>query len=222
MKKLVRGIIDFRKRALPNRREIFAKLSLGQSPDVLFITCSDSRIAPNWFASMDPGDLFVVRNIGNLVPPCDHVHHIQHETSVAAAMEFSLLNLKVSDIIICGHSECGAMRALEADANKLTPIAPNLRQWLAWGEPSLGYNASHLNLDPELAPHNRLSQINVLQQLDHLRSHPIIHERIQKGQLRVHGWWFDIAQGSIYNYEEDRGNFVLIDEEMGEELIKRL
>src|SRR3954470_19584993 len=128
MKKLIRGILDFRKNVLPARREMFARLADGQAPDVLFITCSDSRVAPNWFASTDPGDLFVIRNIGNLVPPCDLDGHAHGETSVAAAVEFSQTTLSVKDIVVCGHSGCGAMQAIVGGLDKLP--SSNLKRWL--------------------------------------------------------------------------------------------
>src|SRR4051812_40289676 len=108
MKKLIHGIVDFRQRALPGYREHFARLALGQKPDALFIACSDSRVAPNVFASSDPGDLFMVRNVGNLIPPCGECGVSDGDQSEMAAIEFTLSNLTVSDIIVCGHSECGA------------------------------------------------------------------------------------------------------------------
>ena len=109
MKKLVQGIVDFRKSLTKEKRALFAKLALGQKPDALFITCSDSRVAPNVFASSNPGDVFVLRNVGNLIPP---VTASDQEASASSALEFAVLALKVSDIIVCGHSECGAMQAL--------------------------------------------------------------------------------------------------------------
>src|SRR5271167_874721 len=113
MKKLVKGILDFRKNVRPGYQKTFAQLALGQSPDALFVACSDSRVAPNVFASTDPGDLFVIRNVGNLIPACggDHGRSLSDE-SEAAAIEFALSNLEVANVIICGHSECGAMHAL--------------------------------------------------------------------------------------------------------------
>src|SRR3954464_15796837 len=108
MKKLIRGIIEFRKTKLQIYREKFAVLATGQSPDTLFIACSDSRVVPNLFASTDPGDLFVVRNIGNLVSPRSD----EHGHSTAAAIEYAINNLGVKNVVICGHSECGAMQAL--------------------------------------------------------------------------------------------------------------
>src|SRR5881394_3962269 len=105
MKKLVHGIVDFRKNVRPRYKDTFAQLALGQSPDTLFIACSDSRVVPNLFASTNPGDLFVVRNVGNLIPPCDSKGVSIADESEAAAVEFAVLTLQVRDIVICGHSE---------------------------------------------------------------------------------------------------------------------
>lgn len=132
MKKLIKGIVDFRTKLQPSYKETFARLALGQSPDALFIGCSDSRVAVNVFASTDPGDLFVVRNVGNLVPPCGSDGQSTADESEAAAIEFALDTLNVSYIIICGHSECGAMQALANGRSKVK--SQNLRSWLRHGE----------------------------------------------------------------------------------------
>src|SRR3990167_1720913 len=110
MRKLIEGIVDFRKNITEENREAFGKLALGQKPDALFIACSDSRVVPNLFASTNPGDLFVLRNIGNLIPPPSDQ---DQDNSAQAAIEFSVFTLNISNIIICGHSECGAIKALE-------------------------------------------------------------------------------------------------------------
>src|SRR3954466_9946866 len=112
MWKLIRGIVDFRKNVRPAVKETFSRLALGQRPDTLFIACSDSRVVPNLFASSDPGDLFVIRNVGNLIPPCGVQGHSASDESEAAAIEFALQSLPVAQIIVCGHSECGAMDLL--------------------------------------------------------------------------------------------------------------
>src|SRR5690349_18694480 len=125
MRKLVHGIVDFRSKSTDEQRELFAKLALGQSPDAMFVCCSDSRVAPNVFASTDPGDLFVVRNVGNMIPDCDHFGKSISDRSEAAAIEFAVAQLSVRDIIICGHSECGAMRALIKGVENLS--WPNLK-----------------------------------------------------------------------------------------------
>lgn len=216
MKKLIQGIVDFRKNLTEESRSLFAKLALGQKPDTLFIACSDSRVVPNLFASTNPGDLFVLRNIGNLIPP---VSATSHDNSASAVIEFSIFSLKVSDIIVCGHSECGAMQALSQGINTL--CCPHLESWLKYGEESLNKVRKGFVLNSSLTEHNQISQVNVLQQMEHILSYPFIRERIEKKQLRVHGWWFDIAQADVYCYEQDLNQFVLIDEKEANLILQR-
>ena len=206
MKKLIQGIIDFRKSLTEESRTLFAKLALGQKPDTLFIACSDSRVVPNLFASTNPGDLFVLRNIGNLIPP---VSASLQDSSASAVIEFSVLSLNVSDIIICGHSECGAMQALVKGGGLCS--CPHFDAWLKHGEESLRKVREGYILDPTLSEHNQLSQVNVLQQMEHMMSYPFIQERVANNQLRVHGWWFDIAHADVYYYEKAANRFLLID-----------
>jgi len=217
MKKLIKGIVDFRQRILPGYREKFARLALGQSPDTLFIACSDSRVVPNLFASTDPGDLFVVRNVGNLVPPCGCDGHLATDESEAAAIEFALTTLAVSDIIICGHSECGAMHSLVNGREKVA--ASHLRSWLRHGEPSL---TRLPNADTSLSAVNQLSQVNVLQQIDHLHSYPIVQQHLAEGKLKLHGWWFELRTADVYAYEQALGRFVVIDEAEAARILARL
>jgi carbonic anhydrase len=218
MKKLVNGIVEFRLNMLPKYREKFAQLAHGQSPDTLFIACSDSRVAPNWFASTDPGDLFVVRNVGNIIVPCCGTNgHSTADESEAAAIEFAILNLNVKDIIVCGHSDCGAMHALLAGRDKVE--APHLRAWLRHGEEAL---VDLPKASGSLSRVNKLSQINVLQQLAHLRSYPVVKERLSEGRLKLHGWWFELSTANVYNYEEDLAEFVLIDEKEAARILARL
>jgi carbonic anhydrase len=210
MQKLIRGILDFRKNLLPARREMFTRLAEAQAPDALFITCSDSRVAPNWFASTDPGDLFVIRNVGNLVPPCEHGGQARSETSVAAAIEFASINLQVNDIIVCGHSQCGAIHALAQGVDKLP--TSNLKTWLAAAARSLKAYAPGLQNHPGLTDEDVLSQQNVLQQIENLKTYPLIRDRIAEGKLRLHAWWFNIAEAGVYAYDARAGAFILIEE----------
>lgn len=210
MKKLIRGIVDFRNKVRPDYQETFARLALGQKPDALFIACSDSRVAANVFASTDPGDLFVIRNVGNLIPPCGKAGISESDESEVAAIEFAILNLNVSDIIICGHSECGAMLAIVEGRQSLQ--APHLKCWLRHGEAAHDKLKKGEHPDSGLAPHNQLSQLNVLQQLEHLRSYPLIADRIQQNKLRLNAWWFDIAKAEVYMYDNAQQRFVVIDE----------
>lgn len=220
MKKLIQGIVDFRRKTQKEFRESFGHLATGQSPDTLFIACSDSRVVPNTFASTNPGDLFVIRNVGNLVPPCGEHGFSGSDESEAAAIEFSLLILKVSDIIVCGHSECGAMSALVNDRNKVAP--PNLRNWLRHGEVAFDTLKRGAVLDSSLKIHNQLSQLNVLSQIEHIKTYPVVQKRLKEETLKIHGWWFDIAKGDVYSYDEETNKFILIDEEEADRLLKRL
>lgn len=217
MRKLVKGIVEFRKHGLPSYREKFSRLALGQSPDTLFVACSDSRVVPNLFASTDPGDLFVVRNVGNLIPRCGGDGRSSSDESEAAAIEFALTSLKVTDIVVCGHSDCGAMRALVDGRTKVE--SPNLRAWLRHGEPSLS------KLDETKSPlsrTNQLSQLNVLQQLENLRSYPIVKDRLANGGLTLHAWWFELGTADVHAFEETASRFIVIDEQEAERILARL
>jgi len=209
--------MDFRKNRRPEYKETFARLALGQSPDALFIACSDSRVAANLFASTEPGDLFVLRNVGNLIPRADAKGVPDRDSSVAAAIEFASIGLKVRDIVVCGHSECGAMKALAEHRD----VGPALGAWLSHAKDPLRRLEAGARMKADLAPHNHLSQLNVLQQLEHLRSYPIIRERIESGTLRLSAWWFDIAQAEVSAYEDSAERFVVIDEAEGARLLKR-
>ncbi|MEI8364849.1 MAG: carbonic anhydrase [Parachlamydiaceae bacterium] len=206
MKKLIEGIVEFRNNLTDESRDLFAKLALGQKPDTLFIACSDSRVVPNLFASTNPGDLFVLRNIGNLIPP---MSASSQDDSAAAVIEFAIFSLNVSDIVICGHSECGAMQALAHGVDNHS--CPHFKSWLKYGEEALNKVRSGFVLNPSLSEHNQISQVNVLQQMEHIMTYPFIRERLEKKQIRIHGWWFDIAKADVYCYEKDINQFVLID-----------
>ena len=217
MKKLVKGIVEFRQNRIEEYRVKFAKLALGQSPDTLFIACSDSRVVPNAFASTDPGDLFVIRNVGNLIPHCGVGGHSTADESEAAAIEFAILNLNVKDIVVCGHSDCGAMHAILEGREKLT--APNLRAWLRHGDPALERIDG---LKSSLSRVNALSQQNVIQQLEHLKTYPVVSGRLAAGTLKLHAWWFELTRADVFAYEEDLDQFTIIDEEEAERIYARL
>lgn len=222
MKKLLKGIIDFRKNYLEKYRNKFSKLALRQSPDTLFVACCDSRVVPNVFASSDPGDLFVLRNIGNLIPS----YHLktqgdyQIDSSVAATIEFSLLSLDIQDIVICGHSNCGAMQSLIENDCKITCLRPSLNTWLEYAAPSYERFKKCTSKNTKLTPCNLLSRINVLQQMDNLKTYPLVMERLQNNSLKIHGWWFDLATADVYHYDPKTEEFVLIDEKEAKSMLK--
>lgn len=205
MKKLIQGIMEFRQTRRPLVRETFARLALGQFPDGLFIACSDSRVAANVFASTDPGDLFVIRNLGNIMP------RFPNTGSAVAGLDFAIHTLKVRHIIVCGHSDCGAMRALaqKVDADKETPLGLWLR------------HAKEATRDG-VQDQDSLSKKNVALQLENLRSHPAVKEKEAAGKLALHGIWFDIRQAEVYYLETPPTGYVLIDETAGEKILHRL
>jgi carbonic anhydrase len=218
VKKLLNGIVDFRRNVRPSVKDTFALLALGQRPDTLFIACSDSRVVPNLFASTEPGDLFVIRNVGNLIPPHDERDAGPLAGSEAAAIQFALATLPIEEIVVCGHSECGAIGAI---ARGQTDDGSALSCWLRHGQRSLSKLAAGTTLGAHLERHNQLSQINVLEQLEHLKTYPLVQERLASRKLRLHGWYFDIKGAEVYEYEPSEERFHLIDETYAITLLNR-
>lgn len=218
MRKLVEGIVKFRREARPEYRAQFAHLALDQKPDTLFVACSDSRVVPNTFASTDPGDLFVLRNPGNIVPP-ESVSDAPAAAGAAAAVEFAVRRLGVTDVVVCGHSDCGAMKALAEGGEK---GAGPLAAWLR----AAGDSVSELERRPGLASerplHDRLAQAHALVQLEHLKTHAAVREALAAGGLRLHAWWFDLAGADVHAWEPELGRFALIDEKEAERILSRL
>lgn len=217
MRKLLQGIVEFRKCLTDEYRKLFAQLALGQKPDALFIACSDSRVVPDLFASTNPGDLFVLRNVGNLIPPYSSA---KMHASAPAALEFSIFSLKISNIVVCGHSECGAIEAIMTRVSHLS--CPHLYSWLKFGEDALVKSREEFNIDPALSEANQISQLNVLLQMEHLLTYPCVKEKLEKSELSIHGWWFDIAKADVYCYEPTLNKFVLIDEKESKLIFPRL
>jgi carbonic anhydrase len=220
MRKLIQGIVAFREKLLPQYAARFREVASGQNPDALFVTCADSRVVPDLLVSTDPGDLFVIRNVGNLVPPGTIEGNSTGDLSEASAIEYAVIVLKVRDIVVCGHSDCGAMKA--ALARKQVPEAPNLSKWLSHANTAVFRLESEGPLNANFNPHDQLSQLNVLVQLEHLTSYPIVCERVAAGTLRLHGWWFDIVSGNMFAYEQMTRSFEVIDHHEADRLLTRL
>jgi carbonic anhydrase len=210
MEKLIQGIIEFRRQRRPDYAATFARLALGQTPDALFIACSDSRVVPNLFASTEPGDLFVLRNVGNLITPSGRSGLSEGDVGEAAAVEFAVEGLRVRDIIVCGHSSCGAMRALVDPEDGIG--APHFHAWLRHGEPALRRYEAGERLPADLPPYDQVSQLNVLVQIEHLRSYAVVRAAEAEGRVALHGWWFDIARADVLAWSPAERRFVLIEE----------
>lgn len=203
MQKLIEGLHHFQQSVFGTQQELFERLSQGQSPETLFITCSDSRINPNLLTQTQPGDLFILRNAGNLVPPYGPM-----PGGEAATIEFAVRGLKVKDVIICGHSHCGAMDGLLNP--KKTQDFPALNRWLEYAESTRRVVE---DIYGEKTPEERLNvaiQENVLAQMENLRTHPSIATALALGRIRIHGWVYKIESGEIFGYHPDQQQFVPI------------
>ncbi len=216
LRKLVAGIVNFREKILPRYSRRFRELAHSQSPDTLFIACSDSRVVPSLLTSAKPGDLFTMRNVGNLVPPATADGISLGDLSEASAIEYAVLILKVSNIVVCGHSECGAMKAVLADHGR--PETPNLSKWLHHAHPAASRLEHEGALNGKLKLHDQLSQLNVLTQLEHLTSYPIVRDNVSAGTLTLSGWWFEVATGNMYAYDSASHSFQLIDRQTADRI----
>lgn len=202
MQKLVQGIHHFQANIFSSQRELFERLATGQAPDALFITCSDSRINPNLITQTDPGELFILRNAGNIVPP-----HGAANGGEGATVEFALVGLGIKDIIICGHSGCGAAQALLAP-DELRHSMPAMRAWLKHAEATRWIVQEKYGTLSGTELLNVAIQENVLVQLENLRSHPAVAARLARGQLKLHGWMYKIDTGRVFAYDPERGQFM--------------
>ena len=205
MQRLIEGVHKFRTDEFGNYRKLFRKLSQdGQNPHTLFITCSDSRVLAELITQSQPGDLFVVKNIGNIVPPAN----VRGDTnSTAAAIEFAVETLRVNDIVICGHSQCGAISAMLGQ-KPVSDLTPHLRDWLKLASPVLAtLQNDYAHLTEPAARENAAAEENVLFALDNLHSYPCVQDRLADGSLRLHGWFFKIATAELFAYDPETRQF---------------
>ena len=201
MEKVLKGLVTFQKMMFAKKKKLFASLSKQQKPSVLFVTCSDSRIDPSLLTQTDPGDLFILRNAGNLIPTYGAA--IGGST---ATIEYGVSVLQVKDIIVCGHTDCGAMQGL-LHPEKLREL-PAVKAWLQHAETTIRLvkdHCAHLKGDELFAATIRE---NVLVQLDHLKTHPAVTTRLRRGNLRLHGWVYSIGTGEVWVYDEEKKGFV--------------
>ena len=205
MQQLIEGVHQFRHEEFGSYRSLFQRLSReGQNPHTLFITCADSRVLAELITQSKPGDLFVVKNIGNIVPPSAVTGTT---SSTAAAIEFAVENLKVSDIVVCGHSQCGAMNALLSDT-PLSDRTPHLRDWLTLAAPVRDIiNSQYTHIKNPEDRKNAAAEENVLFALENLHSYYCVQDRLMDGSLRLHGWFFKIATAELFAYHPEARQF---------------
>jgi len=208
MNRFYKGIHKFQESYFKKEEEFFQRLSEEQKPDVLFITCADSRVDPNLVTQSRPGEIFIVRNVGNIVPPHDA---IKDKNSVAAALEFAVLNLKVTDIIVCGHSNCGAMMMLYEDGQKLRQM-PHVSEWLEMSAPVRDFILKHYGDSTEEIRQRVTEEENILFQLHNIQTYPFVKQALYEKTLYLNGWYYNIGTGSIYSYNTAEDVFEIISE----------
>ena len=204
MNDLIGRVFDFEKRVFPSRNDLFAKLVAdGQSPKALMISCADSRIVPEHIMQAEPGDMFVCRNAGNIVPP-----FATQNGGVSSTVEYAVAALGVRDIIVCGHSDCGAMKALMNP--HMMEGMPNVAAWLRHSHAAEHVvRSGYTDLD-DAGLVRAASLENIVVQLAHLRTHPSVAAGIARGEISLHGWFVDIHQGVVMGLDGATGRFIPI------------
>ena len=192
--KFLGGVSRFQKDVYPQHQDLFEKLAIGQRPEALFITCADSRIDPCLLTQTKPGELFICRVIGNIVPP-----YPDAVGGVSATIEYAVGVLRVPEVIVCGHTDCGVMKgALDPEA---LAAFPNVTAWLKYAD------VDHREPEPSAEFLLALTEDNVVAQLKNLRSHPAVANRLLEGDLSLHGWVYHIGPGVVTAYDEESGKF---------------
>ena len=205
---MTRGVARFRGQVFPQERALYQRLiHEGQKPKALMISCADSRVIPEMITQCGPGELFVCRNAGNVVPPFSEMNG-----GVSSAIEYAVLALGVRDIIVCGHSDCGAMKAILQP--RTLAAMPNVAAWLRHSRAAEEVVARTWPVDASIEDRQHaLAMENVVAQIQHLRTHPAVATGLATGTLTLHGWLFEIEHGRVLAYDGDAAHFVTIDNE---------
>ncbi|MBJ6137258.1 carbonic anhydrase [Marinobacter litoralis] len=209
MDHIVRGVLNFRKNVYPEHKDLFGALADSQNPDVLFVTCSDSRIDPNMVTGSHPGDLFICRNAGNVIPP-----HSNETGGMTASIEYAVAVLGVRHIIVCGHTDCGAIKgALDIPALK---GLPHVKEWLGHCRSAMEIVRERHSIPSDTCLDSKYMdeaiEENVLQQVQHLRTHPVVAAKLANGKIEIHGWVYDIKSGNIRCCGRDSMEFMDFDQ----------
>lgn len=204
MRALIDGIHRFQAGVFGPQRELFQRLSKGQHPDALFITCSDSRVEPNLITQTKPGDLFISRNAGNIVPPWGVA------SGEACTIEYAIEALGINDIIVCGHTHCGAVAGI-VDPKKVEGL-PAVAHWLGHAEATRRVlRDSYKDLSAEELLSTAVKE-HVLVQIENLRTHPAVMSKLMRGKLTLHAWVYDIEKGEVLAFDPAKGQFVPVGE----------
>lgn len=199
------GVKAFNRHDFEAHRSLFSEIGRKQDPHTLFIGCSDSRVVPNLITKTLPGELFVIRNIANIVP---YYRETEEFVATTSAIEYAVLVLKVKNIVVCGHSNCGGCNALLKSEDELVHI-PHTRKWLELSSHVKAMIFSE-NIADEYEREWRTEQMNVIEQMNHLLSYPYIKERYLNNELAIFGWYYIIETGEVYNYSKEERKFIII------------
>ncbi len=211
MKKLVRGLREFRATYFSTHRELFEQLSHKQKPRVLFITCSDSRIDPTLITQAKPGELFVIRNAGNIIPPFGATNGGE-----GATVEYAIHALGIEQIVVCGHSHCGAMKGL-LQLGKLEEEMPLVYDWLRHAEATRRLvRENYDEYEGEELLEITIAE-NVLTQIENLQTYPVIHSRLYQGRLKIYGWVYHIETGEVFAYDATDHHYVPLPQIFGDD-----
>src|SRR5579859_8033464 len=200
MEELIAGFRKFREEAFPAREGLFQQLAHSQTPGTLFVTCSDSRVVPELLTQREPGDMFVVRNAGNIVPS-----YGPEPGGVSASVEYAVAALRVTDVVICGHSDCGAMTAIATC--QCMDAMPAVGHWLRYADSARVVNEARTHRSDRERIDSMVRE-NVVAQLANLKTHPAVRLALEEGRLALHGWVYDIESGCIDAYDGATGRFV--------------
>lgn len=202
MEKILQGVHEFRTKVFPAQKAFYKHLSdKGQKPKALFITCSDSRVLPNVITNTEPGDMFQVRNAGNLVPP-----YGASLGGEVATIEYAVTQLKVKHLIVCGHSKCGAIQALLK--NKVPDDLLGLKAWFQHAQATRQIVATKHSRKKGDTLERAATEENVLVQVNNLSTHPCVAVGLASGKIHIYGWYYDIASGVIRQFDQSQGTFV--------------
>lgn len=198
--RIAQGVTRFQTEVFPVQRAMFERLRGGQEPLALFLTCADSRVNPNLVTQTEPGEIFIERNPGNMVP-----NYVEFVGGVTAGVEYAMLVLKVPLVIICGHTDCGVMKALMEPAS--VQDMPGVQTWMTHGQAARSQMLRECAVSGREERLHRLTELNVLDQIEHLLTHPSVRNRLKHSEIEVRGWVYDIGSGSIREHNPASGKF---------------
>ncbi len=207
MEYLFDGVKEFSSNDFQRYKELFESIGKSQSPHTLFIGCSDSRVVPNLITNTLPGDLFVIRNIANIVP---YYRESSDFLATTSAIEYAVKVLKIDNILVCGHSNCGGCNAFYLSDEQMAEV-PHTKKWIQLARPVIDKVKSYPNLMADVIKREWVTeQLNIIEQMNHLLTYPYIRELHNAGNLNILGWYYLIETGEVFNYDKEKRKFIKI------------